>query len=293
MQPLFMSSPTARDQPEARAVIARYEAKARREEVLHRGRKVVWRRFGDGPPLVLLHGGHGSWLHWIRNIDALSREHALWLPDMPSYGDSDSLEGHPHAADRMPRFVDAISSTMDGLLGARTAIDLAGFSFGGITAAFLAARRGHIRRLALLGAGAHGGPRRQTIDLVDWRIPDRAAMLDALRRNLVPFMLHDERHVDALALAIHEWSCVQTRFRSKAIAQAGGLADALDAIEAPMLLMWGEHDVTAVPGEVGPRLTQGHPTREFRVVGDAGHWAQYEKTQDVNSRLLEWFRAGS
>jgi pimeloyl-ACP methyl ester carboxylesterase len=138
-----MSSPTARDQPEARAVIARYEAKARREEVLHRG---------------LLHGGHGSWLHWIRNIDALSREHALWLPDMPSYGDSDSLEGHPHAADRMPRFVDAISSTMDGLLGARTAIDLAGFSFGGITAAFLAARRGHIRRLALLGAGPGGKP---------------------------------------------------------------------------------------------------------------------------------------
>jgi pimeloyl-ACP methyl ester carboxylesterase len=87
-------------------------------------------------------------------------------------------------------------------------------------------------------------------------------MLAALRRNLVPFMLHDEASADALALAIHEWSCVQTRFRSKAIAQAGGLAQALDQIAAPMLLVWGEHDVTAVPDEVASRLTRGHANRE-------------------------------
>jgi pimeloyl-ACP methyl ester carboxylesterase len=282
---------TASTESEARDVIARYDARASHEVAMHRGRKLAWRRFGSGPPLVLLHGGHGSWLHWIRNIDALSREHTLWLPDMPSFGDSDSLEGHPHAPDRMPRFVEAISATMDALVGAHTAVDLGGFSFGGITAAFLAAKRGRIRRLALLGAGAHGGARRQTIDLIDWRLPDRTQKLAALAHNLVPFMLHDARSADALALAIHEWSCVQTRFRSKAIAQAGGLAQALDAIDAPMLLMWGEHDVTAVPDEVGPRLTVGHRNRHLRIVKDAGHWAQYEQSGEVNARLVEWFAA--
>jgi pimeloyl-ACP methyl ester carboxylesterase len=178
---------------------------------------------------------------------------------------------------------------MDTLLGAQNDVDLAGFSFGGITAAFLAAKRGRLRRLALLGPGAHGGKRRQAIELVDWRLAERSDMLAALRRNLVPFMLHDERNADALALAIHEWSCVQTRFRSKSIAQAGGLSEALDRITAPMLLLWGEHDVTAVPGEVGPRLAQGHANRHFRIVKDAGHWAQYEKADEVNARFLEWF----
>jgi len=209
---------------------------------------------------------------------------------MPSFGASDALEGHPHAADRMPRFVEAIARTMDELVGAHTDVDLCGFSFGGFTAASLAAKRGRIRKLGLLGAGAHGGARRQSVDLVDWRLPDRDAKLAALRRNLVPFMLHDERRSDALALAIHEWSCVQTRFRSKAIAQAGGLPEALNRITAPMLLAWGEHDVTAVPDEVGLRLASGHPNRVFRVVKDAGHWAQYEQAGAVNALLLDWFR---
>jgi len=274
---------------EARQIIARFDARATRHDVMFLGRKVAWRRFGSGPPLVLLHGGHGSWLHWIRNIDALSARYTVWLPDMPSFGDSDALEGDPHAEDRMLRFVGAVSLTMDMLVGSGTSVDLCGFSFGGITAAFLGAKRGHIRRLALIGAGAHGGARRQTIDLVDWRVPDRVGMLAALRRNLVPFMLHDEGSADALALAIHEWSCVQTRFRSKAIAQAGGLAQALDQIAAPMLLVWGEHDVTAMPDEVATRLTRGHANREFRILKDAGHWAQYEKAEEVNAVLLEWF----
>ena len=126
---------TARTETEAGNVIAAMNARAHRHVALHKGRKLVWRRFGDGPPLVLLHGGHGSWLHWIRNIDALSREHTLWLPDMPSFGDSESLEGSPHAADRMSRFVEAISATLDSLIGPQTSVPLAGFSFGGITAA--------------------------------------------------------------------------------------------------------------------------------------------------------------
>jgi pimeloyl-ACP methyl ester carboxylesterase len=282
---------TARTETEAGEIIAAMNARAQRHVATHKGRKLVWRRFGAGSPLVLLHGGHGSWLHWIRNIDALSREHTLWLPDMPSFGDSESLEGSPHAADRMPRFVEAISATLDSLVGPHTSIALAGFSFGAITAARLGAQRGGIARLALIGAGAHGGARRQTIDLVDWRLPDREDMIAALGRNLVPFMLSDERRADALALAIHEWSCVNTRFRSKAIALAGGLQDALDRIPAPMLLAWGEHDVTGIPKVIGPQLTQGHPNRRFHLIEDAGHWAQYEKPDQVNALLLDWFSA--
>ena len=34
---------------------------------------MVWRVWGAGEPLVLFHGGSGSWTHWIRNIPELSR----------------------------------------------------------------------------------------------------------------------------------------------------------------------------------------------------------------------------
>lgn len=280
---------TAATETEARAIIAGMESRAERRVSSAAGHEMAWHRFGEGPPLVLLHGGHGSWLHWIRNVDALSRDHELWLPDMPSFGESASLAGDPHAPDRMPRFVDVISHAIDEVTGTGATIDLGGFSFGGLAAAMVAAQRGGIRRLALLGPGGHGGGRRQDFDLADWRVPDRNAMLEALRRNLVPFMLHDERRADALALAIHEWSCVHTRFRSKSIALQGGLPTALDRITAPTLLLWGEHDITAVPEQIGPQLAQRHATRRFFPIRDAGHWAQFEQPDVVNAMLVEWF----
>lgn len=49
---------------------------------------MLWHVFGDGPPLVLLHGGHGSWLHWIRVIHPLAARHRLLIADMPGYGGS-------------------------------------------------------------------------------------------------------------------------------------------------------------------------------------------------------------
>src|SRR5215510_13000915 len=49
---------------------------------------MVWRVWGAGEPLVLFHGGSGSWTHWIRNIPELSRHNELWVPDIPGLGDS-------------------------------------------------------------------------------------------------------------------------------------------------------------------------------------------------------------
>ena len=54
------------------ALLASFEARARRVETPCGEGSLVWRIWGDGPPLVLGHGGQGAWSHWIRNIDALA-----------------------------------------------------------------------------------------------------------------------------------------------------------------------------------------------------------------------------
>jgi 2-hydroxy-6-oxonona-2,4-dienedioate hydrolase len=273
-------------------LMAELLARTELHRVDHHGRFINWRMLGNGPPLVLLHGGHGNWLHWVRNIDALAAHHRVWVPDMPGFGLSDDLDGLPHDPLRLDLLIEALHATLEVLAGAVT-IDLAGFSFGGLVAAKLAVRlaaqRGGVGRLALLGPGGHGGGRPRDVELADWRLTDPAARHAALRQNLEAFMLHDRRAADAMALSIHAQACEATRFRSKALSQAGGLQAALDRAGCPVLLIWGEHDVTGVPAELGPALCADRPQRQWVLVPEAGHWVQYEAADTVNARLIRWF----
>ncbi len=65
---------------------------------------MVWRSWGAGPPLVLLHGASGSWTHWIRNVLPLAARFRVLAPDMPGFGDSDAPP-EPHTADGLADLV--------------------------------------------------------------------------------------------------------------------------------------------------------------------------------------------
>lgn len=268
--------------------LRRLEGLAQRHLVPGDGCLVCWRGFGAGPPLVLLHGGHGSWLHWVRNIEALSQRFTLWLPDMPGYGDSGDIP-----AGRLAPLVSALRASLDALLGSGTPIRLGGFSFGGLVATHLAAQREGVTRLVLLGSAGHGSQRRPRGKLRNWQAEsasgDSAALAAVMRHNLAVHMLNTEADdIDELALHAHTWSAQHTRFRSKEIARAGGIGALLETLPGRLRLAWGEHDVTAEPAVLVRELAAAHPDREACVIEGAGHWAQYERPEAVNTLLLRW-----
>lgn len=271
--------------PLATQEVARLERLAQRHDVTVDGRSVAWRRLGRGQPLVLLHGGHGSWLHWARNLEFLAQHHEAWAADLPGYGDSD-----PVAGTSLDDLVDATRQSLDALLGAATPVRLVGFSFGGLVAATLASRRPAVSHLALLGPAGHGGARRPRGSLKSWKdlAIGSADWLEVMRHNLWVHMVHDASRVDDLAMQVHGQSCLATRFHSKWISRAGGLHQVLDAYPGPVLLAWGEHDVTADPASAGSQLAARQPRREVVVVEDAGHWVQYEQADRVNALLRQW-----
>lgn len=274
------------------AFVADLDAHARRSAVPFPGGEVAWRRFGDGPHVVLLHGGHGCWLHWARNILPLARRFTLWVPDMPGYGDS----SRP-TAPTMTALVDATRSTLDALVGPATPVTLVGFSFGALVAAELACGRANVSSLVLLGPAGHGGRRRPRGELRSWRGLDEPESASALREvmldNLRMQMLFEPGSADELALAIHTGACLRTRFRSREISRAGGLPRCLDQLAVPVRMLWGEHDATTTPEEVAARLVSGHANRHAVVLAGAGHWVQYEAAERVNALLLEWLGAGA
>ena len=264
---------------------------------LQGGARLSWRHWGPdyGPALVLLHGGHGSWMHWARNVEALAARHSVWVPDMPGFGDSDALSGNAHDPDRQARLIDALDQGLRQLIGGNTPFDLAGFSFGGLVTAQWATgpAAARVQRLALLGTAGHGGERPLSVELKNWRALAGGPRWQAHAANLALLMLHDAARVDAQALVLHADSSHATRYRSKAISRDARLPDILAPYRGELLLLWGEHDVTARPHLIGPALQQGRAERQLCILPDAGHWVQYEQSDTTNHLLLDWFRHGT
>src|SRR5215831_6648567 len=104
----------------------------------------VWRSWGQGgqrdqaAPLLLLHGGTGSWMHWIRNVEPLSRDRMVIVPDLPGSGESASPQP-PYSAQSMAA---VLLKGLDMIIGAQSRFGLAGFSMGGLIAGYLAQQGG-------------------------------------------------------------------------------------------------------------------------------------------------------
>ena len=247
-----------------------------------------WRVFGKADaavPLVLIHGGHGSWLHWIRNIELLARDHRLFVPDLPGAGDSDDA---PDGAG-IQTMVDVVIAALDKLFGSSRSIDLAGFSFGGIVSAYVAAQRGAVRRLALLGSPGSDTPSRRKGEMMRWKNAPADEQNAALRNNLLTHMMYAERNVDALAFRAYADAVKATRFRGRGMAHGVPLNEILKPYANPVLFMYGEHDVICTPQLARDKLASASSQRECRIVADSGHWVQLEGGETVNAALKQWF----
>src|SRR3546814_7175087 len=119
------------------------------------GVRLVWRCWGLGEPVVLVHGGTGSWLHWIRNVGSLAEHWRVIVPDLPGFGDSDA-PARPHTLEGI---ADHVASGLGDVSGGRPARVVA-FSFGAIVGALVCRKvQERIKQFVLIGAGGIAPPR--------------------------------------------------------------------------------------------------------------------------------------
>jgi len=251
---------------------------------------MVWRMWGTGAPLVLLHGASGSWTHWIRNILPLAERFRVLAPDMPGFGDSD-LPPEPHTAGAL---ADLVSSGLDAVLPRDTDLDMAGFSFGGIIGGLVAARlAGRIRTLVLIGPGGlalPAAPARPLLGIGPGMAPDEIRR--AHRENLRILMIADPEKVDDLAVFVQIENVRRARFKSGSIPASDALLQALPGIRSRITGIWGGRDAFVGSAVEDRRriLASVQPDLDFRVIHGAGHWVPYEASDEVNAALLEMIR---
>ncbi len=269
---------------EARAFLDRIEQLAKRSETPCGEGTMVWREWGEGEPLVLFHGGSGSWRHWALNIEPLARYRRVICPDLPGLGESHM----PPPVDNPAPIAAIVRAGLAQLIGEGTRYDLAGFSFGALLSGHVAAQASEeLRSVTLVGAGAMGLPRPR-IELMKVRDKQGDARLAAHRHNLLALMLVGRAAIDPLALVIQEYNTVHSRFRSRGFAHSSSLKDAIGSAQAPVAMIYGERDAIAWP-EMESRfvaLRDVQPEAWTGVIPGAGHWVAFEAAETFNAMLL-------
>ena len=236
------------------------------------GQAIAVASIASKQPLVLLHGGSGSWTHWLRNVEHLAKNRTIWALDIPGFGHSDLPSGVSDADSLVPYMAEILTRTFSG-----DVVDVMGFSFGGMTAGLVAAEYPHlIRQLILVGAPGLGlfgkelPMRGMTPDM------DEEAQRKVHCHNLNAMMFVHPDSVTDEVIELQQANVARDRLRRRRIARTDVLAQSQTHWTCPVHGVRGACDalyqstLSKVPQVLSSMAS-------FTVVPDAGHWVMFEK----------------
>ncbi|MEZ5121147.1 MAG: alpha/beta fold hydrolase [Solirubrobacterales bacterium] len=229
---------------------------------------------GDGPPLVLLHGGiECGGVSWTPVASRLARSHRLVVPDLPGLGESEPAGEGGAAFDRW--LADVIARMCED------APALVAHSLGGSLAARFAIRHAALLQALVIYAAPGVGRYRMPIGL---RVAAARCAMRPSERNLRRFegwAFHDPQRTRRRDPEWHDafvaYTCSRARAPHVRRAMRSLLAqgtrriadDDLRRIATPTALLWGRYDrmvPMAVANAAACRLGVA-----LHVVEDAGH----------------------
>jgi pimeloyl-ACP methyl ester carboxylesterase len=232
--------------------------------------------------LVLLHGGSGSWNHWVRNVLPLSESRAVWTLDTPGLGDSELPSGAEDADDLSVPLAQGLE-----VLFKEKPVDTVGFSFGGLMAGFLAAQQpALIKRMVLVGVPGLGLSN-NIPNMRGFRVNmTHEERMGVHRNNLLALMLHEEKNITPELLAMQEHNVLRDRLRRRRIARSDVLLSLQKHWTCEVHGIWGEKDALYEGAlHLIPDLLTDCNLKQFDVIQDAGHWVQFEASDAFNQTL--------
>lgn len=255
---------------------------SRRDVARHANGVLTWRSWGEGQPVLLLHGSHGGWPHWIRNIAALAQDRRVVAVDMPGFGESDP----PANIENAPDHAELLAAALPQMDSSGAPWDIVAFSLGALMALMIAIRHPErVRRIVLVDAGGLGTEMRFA-DFRGMKGLDPAQRREINRHNLGAMMLHDPASIDDLAIDIAGTYGPLSRTRMQYHVIPDKMLDCVTRTRPPIDLIWAEHDFPHPDPEANAAAVRRyHPAAQLRVIPGAGHWVMYERPHAFNAAL--------
>lgn len=262
-----------------------------------RGKDVFVAEAGQGPAVMLLHGGGpgaSGVANYSRNIDELAQDFRVIVPDLPGYGRSGKGVDH---SDPFGYLADSIRGLLDQLDIAHA--HLVGNSYGGACALRLALDTPErVDRMVLMGPGGIGATRglptpglQNLLAYYGGHGPSRDKLEGFIRNYLVfdgdavPDELIDLRYeasIDPDVVANPPLRRPSGPFALRTLWRMDFTRDKrLSTLPTPTLVLWGAQDKVNKPSG-GQMLLDRMPHCDLLMTSQTGHWVQWERAALFN-----------
>jgi epoxide hydrolase 4 len=274
-------------------------------------------RRGEGKPMLFLHGFPQFWFLWRRQLADLGRDHAVYAPDMRGY----NLSCRPEEIEayRMRHLLADIRGLVDELDLAP--LTLVGHDWGGIVSwAFALKYPELLEKLVIIDGpppftwnrDLRESPKQR--DAVNYMLefskpsPEPEEMMAANGFSLMDNLMvriggAGAKLTEEERATYHEaWAQPGALrgglnyYRAARMGEqvaAGGVPEEYaskitsQTVSVPTLVIWGENDAALLPS-LTRGLSEWVPELRVEIIPGAGHWAPYERPDEVNALIRDF-----
>ena len=248
--------------------------------------QIIYKKTGEGKPLVILHGWGSSKRVMMPVAESLAHLRTNYVLDLPGFGDSPD----PLRAWSIDDYADAVQAFIESLEEEK--VDVLVHSFGGRIILKLCARdfgKKYIDKVLITG-GAGMKPKRS----IKFYIKKYTAKILKAPFMILPGSLR-EKALNWLrsttlwkGLGSSDYSALSGVMRETFVKSVTEyLESTLPDIPHEVLLLWGRND-DATPVYQGERIEKGIENAALVVIEDAGHYAFLDKPKQF-AKIAEAF----
>ena len=260
--------------------------------------KLFFRKIGQGPPLIILHGLYGSSDNWVSVAKSISHKFTIYLPDQRNHGRSPHDDKHDYNS----LCNDLLEFADDHKLAS---FFLAGHSMGGKTAIYFTVK--YPERVSGLVVAdispfenADKNPRALEQHKIIIKTFNELRISDATSRKEIDermsHMIVSEKIRNLIMKNLERETDRGFRWKWNVRALQGNILNMMEGLPAPrdnyqeitgfpVLFLKGEFSDYLPDGDI-PHILKIFPGVEFRVIKNSGHWIHSDNPEAVTEALL-------
>ena len=228
-----------------------------------RGIKIYTEIYGQGEPLLIIHGNGGSIADFSNQIPYFEKKYKVILADNRAQGKShdkgDSLT-YEMMADDYEALLTALHIDSANVIG---------WSDGGINGLLLAIRHPKkVKKLAITGANL---------------VPDSTAVYEDVAALVQPFYDNAKKNRDKGGESLTHWKLAKLL-----VEQPNIPLSALHTIQCPTLVIGGDHDV--IKEEHTMEIYKNIPKAYLWILPNAGHSTPVVYKDEFNAKVESFFQ---